>query len=75
MMKEFDSVILDRDMPEHGLKKGDHGAVVHCYPDGKAYEVEFFDEAGSTIGVFTITEADVHLPPRCNRQSARRGLH
>jgi hypothetical protein len=38
--KELDTVVLDRDIPEHGLKRGDLGAVVAVYePDG--LEVEF----------------------------------
>jgi hypothetical protein len=31
---ELDVIVLDRDLPEHGLRKGDLGAVVHAYePD------------------------------------------
>ena len=41
MIRELDAVVLTHDIPEHGLKKGDVGAVVHCYADGAAWEVEF----------------------------------
>ena len=58
-MKEFESVVLSQDLPQFGLKKGAHGAVVHCYQNGAAYEVEFFDSEGSTIGVFTISRDDI----------------
>jgi hypothetical protein len=40
-MSEHDVVVLTRDLPEHGLRAGDVGAVVHVYSNGKAYEVEF----------------------------------
>ena len=29
--KELDTVVLDRDVPEHGLRRGDLGAVVQTY--------------------------------------------
>lgn len=35
------------------------GAVVHCYADGKAFEVEFVTGDGKTIAVLTLTEADI----------------
>ena len=32
--KELDTVVLERDVPEHGLRRGDLGAVVQVYdPD------------------------------------------
>lgn len=31
----LDTIVLDRDLPEHGLRKGDLGSVVEMYePDG-----------------------------------------
>ena len=36
MIGELDTVVLTHDIPVHGLKKGDVGAVVHCYADGAA---------------------------------------
>jgi hypothetical protein len=60
-MMEFhtlDVVLLDRDLPSHGLRKGDLGAVVHVYsPDG--LEVEFVTAAGKTKAVVTLSTADV----------------
>jgi len=38
--KELDTVVLDRDLPEKGLRAGDLGAVVHVYPTW-GIEVEF----------------------------------
>ena len=59
MIHELDLVALTRDIPEHGLQSGDVGAVVHCYEDGAALEVEFVTAAGSTIAVLTLGSADV----------------
>lgn len=42
---ELDTVVLDRDFPERGLRRGDLGAVVQVYePDG--LEVEFVTASG-----------------------------
>jgi ribulose-5-phosphate 4-epimerase/fuculose-1-phosphate aldolase len=59
MIKEHDRVALVRDLPEHGLARGDLGTVVHIYADGKAYEVEFMTLTGDTIGVVTLELGDV----------------
>ena len=59
MMRELDTVVLTRDLPEHGLTAGDIGAVVHRYPDGHAFEVEFVTAAGATLAVVTLDPRDV----------------
>lgn len=59
MINELDVVALTREIPEYGLQVGKTGTVVDCYPDGKAYEVEFFDDEGFTIEVLTLEAADV----------------
>ncbi len=59
MIQELDSVVLTRDLPEHGLTAGDVGAVVHCYADGPAYEVEFVAGSGHTVALVTATENDI----------------
>ncbi|MEW6660089.1 MAG: DUF4926 domain-containing protein [Thermodesulfobacteriota bacterium] len=41
MFQEVDIEVLTRDLPEYGLKEGDIGAVVHCYREAAAFEVEF----------------------------------
>ncbi|MCA1840932.1 MAG: DUF4926 domain-containing protein [Actinomycetota bacterium] len=54
----LESVVLVRDLPEHGLKKGDLGAVVELYPsDG--LEVEFVRASGRTQVVVTVQSQDV----------------
>ena len=39
-IKELDSIVLERDLPEHGLRQGDLGAVVQANSQD-AFEVEF----------------------------------
>lgn len=54
----LDTVVLDRDLPEQGLRKGDLGAVVAVYElDG--LEVEFVAASGKTQAVITLTDRDV----------------
>ncbi|MGH9843563.1 MAG: DUF4926 domain-containing protein, partial [Blastocatellia bacterium] len=50
------SVVLTRDLPEYGLTSGDVGAVVHCYANGPAYEVEFVSGSGHTVALVTVNE-------------------
>lgn len=59
MISELDTVVLTHDIKEHGLKQGDIGAVVHCYSDGAAFEVEFINTEGKTIALLTLTNADI----------------
>ena len=63
MLKELDTVVLTRDLPQIGLAAGDIGAIVHAYPDGKAFEVEFVGLTGDTIAVETLL-ADAIRPVR-----------
>jgi hypothetical protein len=59
MIRELDTVALAHDIDQYGLKQGDLGAVVHCYGDGAAFEVEFVTAEGKTVAVLTLTEKDV----------------
>jgi hypothetical protein len=57
-IKVFDTVVLERDLSAHGLKKGDIGAVVEVYePDG--IEVEFVTGSGKTQALVTLKIQDV----------------
>jgi hypothetical protein len=57
-IRELDTVVLVRDLPEAGLRAGDLGAVVHAYaPD--AFEVEFVTASGRTQALETLTAGDV----------------
>jgi len=58
-MQVLDLVALERDIDEHGLKRGDVGTIVHCYSSGEAFEVEFVTVDGQTIAVVTLTSADI----------------
>ncbi|MGH7455189.1 MAG: DUF4926 domain-containing protein [bacterium] len=59
MLKEHDVVALTVDRPQEGLAAGDVGAVVHCYPDGSTFEVEFIDDHGRSRGVVTLTSSSL----------------
>lgn len=59
MIKELDVVVLNRNIREYGLKKGDVGAVVHVYDKNKAVEVEFVTARGKTLAVLTLSFEDV----------------
>jgi hypothetical protein len=54
----LDTIVLDRDLPEHGLRKGDLGSVVEVYePDG--LEVEFVTASGRSAALVTLNGRDV----------------
>ena len=54
----LDVVVLKIDLPAHGLKRGDLGAVVEVYtPD--ALEVEFVTASGRTKALVTLKLSDV----------------
>ena len=56
--KQLDTVVLDRGLPQHGLRRGDLGAVVEVYePDG--LEVEFVTASGKTEALLTLEIEDV----------------
>jgi hypothetical protein len=56
--KQLDTVVLERDVPESGLRQGDLGAVVQTYePDG--IEVEFVRASGRTQALVALKVADV----------------
>jgi hypothetical protein len=56
--KVLDTVVLDRDVPQLGLRSGDLGAVVQVYePDG--LEVEFVTASGKTQALVTLNVRDV----------------
>jgi hypothetical protein len=56
--KLLETVVLNRGLPEHGLRKGDLGAIVQVYePDG--LEVEFVTASGKTQALITLNVNDV----------------
>ncbi|MFZ4827755.1 MAG: DUF4926 domain-containing protein [Phototrophicaceae bacterium] len=54
MINEHEQVVITTDLPEHDLKAGDVGVVVHIYHDGVAYELEIFALDGRTLDVVTV---------------------
>ena len=70
--KLLDTVVLDRDLPQHALRTGDLGAVVEVYePDG--LEVEFVTASGKTQALVTLNANDVR-PVRENDLVAVRSV-
>jgi uncharacterized protein DUF4926 len=67
MIRELESIVLVGDLPEHGLRAGDIGTVVHVHPGGVGYEVEFMTLDGQTVAV-------VSLPTSQVRRIARREI-
>lgn len=54
----LDTVVLVRDLPEHGLKAGDLGAVVEVHPPN-GLEVEFVTASGRTTALVSLRFTDV----------------
>lgn len=57
-IKQLDPVVLEEDIPSHGLKRGDMGAVVMIYEEG-VVEVEFVTASGRTQALLTLTSRQV----------------
>ena len=56
--RELDTVVLNRDLPEHDLQRGDLGAIVHVH-GSDSFEVEFVRAAGRTQALVALTTADL----------------
>jgi len=56
--QELDTVVLNRDLPEQGLRRGDLGAVVQVY-GSEGLEVEFVTASGRTQALVTLDVRDV----------------
>jgi hypothetical protein len=68
--KLLECVVLDVDVPELGLVKGDHGAIVEVFePDGLM--VEIFEDDGSTRDVYDLNVRQVRLATPGELQSPR----
>lgn len=59
MIQELDRVVLQTDIPAHGLRAGDVGTVVMVHQGGQGYTVEFLTLAGETVAVETLDAAQV----------------
>lgn len=53
-MQELQRVALTEDIPEHNLKAGDIGMIVHIFGDHKGYEVEFVTLSGELVALISL---------------------
>jgi uncharacterized protein DUF4926 len=58
---DLQPVVLDVDVPEHGLPKRSLGAVVEGNGKG-AYEVEFVSASGRTVALVTLKASQLRKP-------------
>lgn len=59
MIQELEGAILEGDLPKHGLRREDIGAVVLIHRGGEGYEVEFTTLDGETVAVVTLLASQV----------------
>ena len=71
-MKELERVALTEDLPEHGLKIGDIGMILHIYADHKGYEVEFVTLNGELIALVSVYPVQIRQLEQDEIASARR---
>ena len=71
-MKELERVALTEDLPEHGLKSGDIGMILHIYADHKGYEVEFVTLNGELIALVSVYPSQIRQLEQNEIASARR---
>jgi hypothetical protein len=57
-IRTLDPVVLDEDLPIHGLKRGDIGAVVEVYSP-EHIEVEFVTGSGRTQALVSLRTSQV----------------
>jgi len=68
--KLLDTAVLNKDLPDHGLKRGDVGAVVEIYSTN-ALEVEFVRGSGETQALVTLKKRDLRRIGRDELLSVR----
>ena len=66
----LDTVVLVHDIPKHGLRAGDVGAVVEVYGDD-AFEIEFVRPSGHTQALLTLKAADLRPVSKTDVLSVR----
>ena len=70
-MRELDVVKIIKDYK--GIPSGTQGTIV-CEYDGKAFEVEFFDDNGDTIDVVTIPVEILKLVEKYHSYSIKKRI-
>ena len=58
-IEEFDLVVLTKDLPNNGLRKGDVGTVVDIHQNGAGFTVEFMTLDGQTVAVLTLFASQI----------------
>ena len=58
MFNVLDTVVLTRDIPDAGLRRGDLGAIVEVHGPN-AFDVEFVAASGRTQALVTLTADDI----------------
>ena len=71
MIKEHDRIVLQKDLPEEGLRWGDVGTVVHIHRQGEAFEVEFMTLGGETVAIVTLLASEVRIVSKRDITHAR----
>ena len=59
MFKEHDCVTLTSDIEKKGLKSGDGGTIVHIYPGGDVFVVEFISPDGYNADIVDVPVSQV----------------
>jgi len=59
MIQEHDRVILNKDLPEYGLERGDIGTVVLVHRNNQGYEVEFNALDGEPVAIVSLYPSEV----------------
>ena len=72
MFQELERVALNDDLPEHGLKAGDIGMIVHIYGDHKGYEVEVVTLSGELVALVSVYPSQIRPLEADEIASARR---
>ncbi len=75
MIHELDTIVLTKDLPEHGLEAGDVGTVVLVHKDRAGFEVEFATLTGETVAVITLRAESVRPIEKREIAHVRRVAH
>ena len=72
MFNEHDVVALTADIPEDGLEVGDVGTIVHVFPRGDAFVVEFMDSGGRTVAITDVLASQMRPASPDDTKHARK---
>ena len=71
MFNEHDCVTLTADFEEKGLKSGDGGTIVHIYPGGEVFVVEFVSSDGYSADIVEVPKSQIRQMAGDDRSHAR----